>query len=167
MAKALGHATNYTVGHESRANQVKGRLRYPDQHIEVDNRLVWFLGELDARFPEAVWVHLVREREKVVESYTHRFNVRGGIMPAFASGVLRRGPARPGERLEIARLYIDTVTTNILQFLDRKKQDKVVHMRIEYPYAGFERLWRTLGIEGDLVKACAELRQHYNARRKT
>lgn len=167
MAKALGHATNYTVGHESRANRSAGRLRYLDQHIEVDNRLAWFLGELESRFPDTVWVHLAREREKVVESYTHRFNVRGGIMPAFASGILRRGPARPNERLEIARLYVDTVNMNIAQFLEHQNQDKVVHMWIEHPYDAFTQLWELLGIKGDLLKACAELGKRYNARRKT
>lgn len=167
VAKALGHATNYTVGHESRANRVVGRLRYPYQHIEVDNRLVWFLGELEARFPDAVWVHLAREREKVVESYTHRFNVRGGIMPAFASGILRRGPARPNERLEIARLYVDTVNMNIAQFLEHQNQDKVVHMWIEHPYDAFTQLWELLGIEGDFLAASAELAQYHNAGRKT
>lgn len=167
VAKALSHAQNYMVGHESRANRPMGRLWYPNQHIEVDNRLAWFLGELDARFPEAVWVHLTREREKVVESYTHRFNVRGGIMPAFASGILRRGPARPSERLEIARLYVDTVTTNILQFLKHQNQDKVVHMRIEHPYDAFAQLWELLKAEGDFNEACAELAQYYNARGKT
>lgn len=166
LARALGHASNYTVGHESRAHVTVGRLDYPDQHIEADNRLSWFLGGLGRRFPAAVWVHLTRDPEQVAASYAERFHVRAGIMPAFASGVLRRGPARPSERLELARLYVDTVAANLEAFLATQDPKRVVRMAIEQPHEPFDELWYLLGAEGNRQAAHAELDKRHNARRQ-
>jgi hypothetical protein len=75
VARAFGHATNFTAGHETRAGLVRGRLEYPPDHIESDNRLTWFLAALDQRYDESSvhWVHLTRRLEDVVESYWHRW----------------------------------------------------------------------------------------------
>lgn len=51
--RAATYATNHTVGHETNAGRVgPERFAYPDNHIEADNRLAWFLGELDHRYGE-------------------------------------------------------------------------------------------------------------------
>lgn len=43
--KACRHISNYTCGHESNWSLIgKERLNYPENHIEVDNHLVWMLG---------------------------------------------------------------------------------------------------------------------------
>lgn len=68
--EACQHATNYTAAHESGKGIVLAdRLRFPDQHIEADNRLTWFLGPLGERYPDAIYVHLVRDREAVARSW--------------------------------------------------------------------------------------------------
>ena len=61
-------------GHETRSALVEGRLDYPDNHIEADNRLAWFLGSLYDRFgDESMYVHLTRDRNAVVASYEGRW----------------------------------------------------------------------------------------------
>ena len=45
FARAAAHATNFTAKHESRTYKLGAqRLAYPDNHIEVDNRLAWWRG---------------------------------------------------------------------------------------------------------------------------
>lgn len=76
LAKSLSHASNVTVGHESRNHLIDGRLDYPDDHIEIDSRLAWFLGPLDERFPDALYVHLRRNPDAVAETYARVWTER-------------------------------------------------------------------------------------------
>lgn len=166
FARALEHVANYSVGHETRAGVVVDRLDYPDQHIEVDNRLSWFLGALGHRYPAATYVHLARDPQQVAESYAARFGVRGGIMPAFASGILFRATAAAqAERLQIAKLYVNTVTTNIAAFVNTLPPQQVIHVNIENPHASFDRLWDLIDAFGYRSRAHAELDRRHNMRR--
>ena len=74
-----------TVGHESRRDVVDDRLNYPANHIEVDNRLSWFLGSLERQYgADAFYVHLVRDPNEVVESLLARWeNLRSRSRPMF------------------------------------------------------------------------------------
>lgn len=74
VTRAFRQAANYTSGHETRAGCITDRLAYPDDHIESDNRLVWFLGGLEARFGDrAHWIHLTRDPDEVVDSHVRRW----------------------------------------------------------------------------------------------
>jgi hypothetical protein len=57
----------FTAGHESRAGIVHD-WTFPDQHVEVASQLVYGIPLLLRRYPDARWVHLVREREACVFS---------------------------------------------------------------------------------------------------
>ena len=76
FARAAEHATNFSVGHESRKRLIGAeRFAYADNHIEVDNRLSWMLGRLDDHYGErARYVHLTREREAVARSFLQRWD---------------------------------------------------------------------------------------------
>jgi hypothetical protein len=79
IIRAFEHAANFTAGHESRADRIIGRCEYPDQHIEADNRLSWFLGTLERLYgDEPLYVHLTRDRQAVVESHLARWNAAVG-----------------------------------------------------------------------------------------
>ena len=42
FTKACGHIDNFSSAHESRCGRLGNeRLAYPENHIEVDNRLSW------------------------------------------------------------------------------------------------------------------------------
>lgn len=74
--------------HESRLTMVgKGRLDYPENHIESDNRLSWLLGCLDKKLGDSTfYVHLSRNVDKTIESFSRRKDF--GIMKAYKEGVL-------------------------------------------------------------------------------
>ena len=71
FARACKHITNYTVSHESHKGQV-GNLNYPDNHIEVDPHLVWVMAIMMDKYPNAHWVHLVRDAKTCIPSLAKR-----------------------------------------------------------------------------------------------
>lgn len=165
LARACGHLTNYTAGHESRWSLIgEARLDYPTGHIEVDNRLSWFLGRLGARFGrEAGYVHLTRDPEAVAASYLKRRHF--GIMRAYGRDIIWRPGAAydPALAEAIARDYVATVTANIEAFLADKPH--VLAMRLETLPADFERFCDWAGAEGDLDAARDELTVRHNRSR--
>ena len=67
--------SNFTAGHETHALRSIGDLEYPDGHIEVDHHLGWALPLLLERYPpgpDALYIHLLREREDCVRSFSRR-----------------------------------------------------------------------------------------------
>ena len=129
FARACAHLTNYTAGHESRAHLFgRERLDYPDNHIEVDNRLAWFLGPLAERYDgrDVLYVHLTRDPQETAESLCAwslptaarpRSNP-ASILRAWCHGITLRTTAMSAdEYLQAARAYVDTVNANIRTFL--------------------------------------------------
>lgn len=90
FARACEHLTNFTAGHETRARVVgfEARMDYPNWHIEVDNRLTWFLGPLSQRYPDAFYVHLRRDSEAVINSFVQRWDKGRPTSPARSVEVL-------------------------------------------------------------------------------
>jgi len=89
--EACQHISNYSSAHESLSTYIgKQRLNYPDNHIEADNRLSWFLGRLDKEYgDDAFYVHLSRDLKQTAESFAKREDY--GIMKAYKEGVLLGG----------------------------------------------------------------------------
>jgi hypothetical protein len=130
--RACSHITNFSSGHETRVPNIGGtRLNYPDNHIEADNRLSWFLGGLDKRYGDnAFYVHLDRNREAVINSYNRRWKHVNGIMRAFGGGILMRDlkKLKPEDRLRICGDFYDTINDNINFFLKDKSRKIVVQL---------------------------------------
>jgi hypothetical protein len=166
LARACAWLTNYTSGHETRSRLIgDDRLDYPDRHIEVDNRLSWFLGELDARFGEdPLYVHLRRDPVLVAQSYAARWDngYPAGIIRAFGHGMVMRPTDWPEEeRIEVARYYVRTVTANIEAFLADKPHTMTVWL--DDAQVWFPRLWGRIGGEGDCEAAGKEFDVRHNA----
>ncbi|MCW8825903.1 MAG: hypothetical protein OQK78_05705, partial [Gammaproteobacteria bacterium] len=136
--KACQHITNYTALHESRATLIgEARLTYPDNHIEADNRLSWFLGRLDRIYgDDAIYVHLSREISKTAKSFARREAY--GIMKAYKEGILLDGENNQSAE-DIALDYIDTVESNIDHFLSNKTNTMSFHL--ESAKDDFEKFW--------------------------
>jgi len=158
---ACQHIMNYTAAHESRV-KIMGpeRLNYPEDHIEVDNRLSWFLGRLDGVYgDDAFYVHLMRRTQDTVESFRGRYNM--GIMRAYGKGIY---PFQGDSRListAVCQDYIYTVTENIRLFL----RDRTLKMPVflETAKRDFKMFWDRIGAEGDLDVALREWDHRYNA----
>jgi len=160
---AVGHCTNFTAGQESR-NEFIGadRFAYPDQHIEIDNRLSWTLGKLDQTFGDAPhYVHLLRDPETVAASFVTRHKY--GLMKAYREGILskhfNRTPNTP--LIDVARELVETVTLNISAFLKDKTRVRVV--RVENIASDFPDFWDWIGATGDLGDALAQWQVRHNA----
>ncbi len=161
FAVASKHITNYSSAHESRAGKLNGgRLNYPANHIEVDNRLSWFLGSLDKIYGNrAFYVHLIREREKVAHSYAKRYNY--GIIEAYRKRIFIGLPPHQSSPLNVCRHYYNTVNANIELFL--KDKDQQLTVRLDSAKEGFDDFWSQIGAEGDKAAALREWQRQYNA----
>lgn len=167
FAKACAHIDNYTSGHETRSDRIGGRLDYPDRHIEVDNRLSWFLGTLDRRYGrDPLYVHLTRDPEETAESYAQRFRGKASIVRAFGQGIVQRRvpPATDADWLAVSRLCVATVTDNIRLFL--RDKPNVVHVTLDDLPSGFDEVWDRLDATGDRQAAHDELAVRHNRRRR-
>lgn len=159
FARACAHATNYTAAHESRTAIVgPDRLDYRPDHIEVDNRLSWFLGRMDDEFGDAAYyVHLQREHVACARSFSHRNG--GGIMAGYRHAIaIGAGYVEP---LLLAGDLIDTVNANIRLFL--KDKTRVMPMHLYLMREQFPRFWEWIDAEGDLGAAMREWDIKHNA----
>lgn len=122
--RSCEHISNYTAGHETLTNNLHHqRLAYPNNHIEADNRLTWFLGRLDEKYGNnAFYVHLTRDFEKTVNSFLKRMDY--GIMKAYKEGILMHALQADDIKAvsdeHIASDYIQTANSNITLFLKDK-----------------------------------------------
>lgn len=158
--RACRHISNYTALHESRCGMIgEERLNYPNNHIEADNRLSWFLGRLDQKYGnEAFYVHLSRGREATAESFAKRSEY--GIMQAYSDGILLELEGEPSAH-EIALDYLDTIESNIECFL--KDKNNKMEFKLELAKQDFTTFWQRIAAQGDLNAALAEWGQRYNA----
>jgi len=170
FSAACAHFDNFTTTHESRSHLLgPTRFDYPDHHVEVDNRLSWFLGELDRRFDddETFYFHLTRSSDEVIQSFARRWNsgFRSSIGRAFGYGIVISGQERPAEEVEsVLRFYVDTVTSNIDAFLHGRNGMNVELENIEEQ---FDEFANRIGATGDFRDAHRELAIRHNASRET
>lgn len=169
FAKACEHMTNFTVGHESlsRRNQTDvlvpySLLTYPKNHIEVDNRLSWFLGRLDLTYgADAFYVHLLRDSEDIAESLVGQWhNTDPNIIFSYAWGILKHhyenvGVMSQKHKMDIAQDYCRTINENIVHFLQNKPYQMTMWWHDISP--SFQSFWKQIEAEGDVQRACAEL----------
>ncbi len=159
--KACKHITNFSSAHESRCDLLGGeRLAYPDNHIEADNRLSWFLGKLDKHYgDDAVYIHLKRNNSYTAASYAKRL-FPGGIIPAYRKGILQQLPDDVSD-LSVSLDYCDTVNSNIELFM--KDKTRKMDFKLENAKENFQKFWDLIGAEGELEAALAEFNIIYNA----
>jgi hypothetical protein len=165
FAKACQYSTNYTAGHETKTRALgDARFDYPDNHIEADNRMSWFLGEMNEKFGDTpYYIHLKRDFDKTVNSFMNRWGGRESIIEAYCEGMKMTPPEKlnQAQRLEICKDYVNTVTINIDDFLSDKS--KVMEINIENIKADFPKFWEAIGAEGDLEMALKTFDTMHNA----
>lgn len=78
------------------------------------------LGSLDKYYGDnPIYVHLYRNTEEVVQSYTKRYspNVHTGIMYALGHGILQLPAISNSKEIaEVANMHVEVVTRNIESF---------------------------------------------------
>ena len=162
--RACRHISNYSSAHESRSRLLgEKRFHYPDQHIEADNRLIWFPGAMEQYFTgDTYYIHLIRNREDTVKSYNRRWIRNGSLIRAYCEGIhqIALHKLDNGKRLEVVEDFYDRVNENIRHFL----KDKEHKITIEVEDAGrdFEQFWSSIGAEGNLQGALQTFGQKHN-----
>ena len=161
FGRACGHIRNYTSAHESRWGRIGAeRLSYPQDHIEVDNRLAWFLGRLEAAYGDDAWyVHLTRAERATAESFVRRFDA--GIIRAYHGDGILGGRPNDHPPLDVALDYCHTVNSNIRAFL--KGKPRTLEVCLETAGVDFPMFWDAIGAKGDLQEALAEFLIRYNS----
>ena len=153
FAEACGHISNYSTGHETRVGLVGAeRLAYPADHIEVDNRLAWFPGRMQAAFgDDAFYVHLRRDREATAASLMRRWSKPA--MRSYRNGILWDVDPET-DRMALALDLVDTLESNIGHYL--RDKSKTLTVDIETATSTFPEFWERIGAEGSLEAALAE-----------
>jgi hypothetical protein len=167
FVEACKHLSNYSASHESRGGKIgEERFAYPQFHIEADNRLCWFLGPLNERFNDkkVLYVHLKRDYEATVDSFLHRLRnstYRSSIINAFSHGVLMKPGDWTPEEVEVVRLYVSTIHSNIDLFLSSRNS-----ITVELGDGGrsFDLFLDEISAEGDLTLTRDTWQQIHNAR---
>ena len=161
---AMAKAGNYTTGHESHRGDFRAMssLDYPDSHVEVDNRLSWFLPALGEKYPDDVlWVHLRRDLEMQAISYSKRHTWKGALVLAYGHGLMQRGREYTDEELpEVALAMVTNITANVEAFCRDKPS---VDVWIEDPEPGFRHVWDMAHAQGDIEEALAQYQTKHNA----
>ena len=162
--KACKHITNFSAGHETLADKLgSDRFKFPNQHIEADNRLSWQLGLLDENYgQDAFYVYLKRDKNATAKSFMNRFLLPKSMIYAYANGIKKSPPEilKNEERLKVCLDYIDTVNANIENFLKDKPNKMTVEL--ERIQTDFKVFWKAIKAEGDLQKALSEFNIKHN-----
>lgn len=159
FSKACRHLDNFSVGHETRAKLTgRDRIDYPSGHIEIDNRLSWFLGDLQQRYGDnAYYIHLTRDRDAVANSFNKRWHHRTSIVRGYCEYICMTSPKDP---LGACYDYIDAVTSNIAAFL--RDKSRVMTFRMEDHATEFPVFLNWIGAEGNIQRACDEWATAHN-----
>ena len=165
LYRACQHITNFTVGHESQVNLLGAkRFHFPNQHIEIDNRLVWQLGSLEQYVGDkAFYVHLTREITAVKQSFINRLYQPKSIFYGYCEAIKKSTPENLGSD-EIAHLaddFLDSIDANIRYFLKDKPHQ--MEFRVENHKEDFARFWEFIYAEGQYKKGLAEWSKKHNS----
>lgn len=157
FAKSCQYLTNFTCGHETKtSHHGQERFVFPDNHIEIDNRLSWFLGTLARHYDsrDVFYVKLVRDPSKVASSWLHRWktiNFASTMITHFAHGIVMRPNQYSEKEMEdVCEYYVQTVKDNIEEFLKTRR-----HMTVNLEDNGksFNEFLENIEAKGDLEAA--------------
>lgn len=159
---AACHATNYTVGHESRAGTINDYL-YPDHRIEVSSHLAFAVPVLRATHSIARigasggcrFVHLIRELASCVSSMAAVREAIRSLAFGIAEGNVNTQSGKDFRRWA-AWLY-DLVNANIAA-----TAADAFRLELERAEERWLDCWEFMGCEGDFEASLAEWRWKYN-----
>lgn len=106
--RACHHLVGFKSHYETKTEDILRRFKFPNYHIEVDSRLSWFIPRLAAMYPEAMFVHLLRNKRSVVDSFTSRAEISKSLQ-SFRMGPLRE----TGTWRQVGILYVETILATI------------------------------------------------------
>ena len=169
LYRASQFIDNFTVGHESQVKLLGAeRFDFPDQHIEIDNRLIWQLGSLEQHIGnQAMYVHLTREKLAVKQSFINRLYQPKSIFYSYCESIKKSTP----EKLSLDEIdyladdFLDSIDANIRYFLKDKTHQ--MEFRVENYKQDFAQFWEFINAKGDYEKALTEWSKKHNSSKKS
>jgi len=141
FSHACRHITNFSSGHETKAVD----LIYCDNHIEVNTQLWIVIPKLVEMYPNAKWVHLVRDNSTCVPSIAALDH--GEVAAAFAKlfGTIITGSGF----FSAMRLY-EAATQNIRANLSSLvSAGNKIEVSLENAKEGWADFWEMIDANGD------------------
>lgn len=91
FSEACKIVRNYSTTHESLwGKKLPERIEYPSNHIEIDNRLSFYMGELHKKYgDDALYVHLYRDNLQTARSYFNRITDQNSIAFSWSKSINR------------------------------------------------------------------------------
>ncbi len=166
FAETCKHLKDYTAGHETNKRKLgEHRFDYPDDHVEVDCRLAWFLGVLNLRYPDDVYyVHLKRDVDDVAKSWLKRWSRKGSMFRGYVNHIKMTDPKIHNQdvtMIQYAYEMIYTINANITDFL---KDKKYIEFWIDRPGVNmvFDRFCKEIDSKYHMAQAFTEIRVRHN-----
>lgn len=141
---AFAVATNYESGHET----FVAHAYYPENWIEVNPQLRITLPRVLTRHPDALYIWLTRDKERVLESY-ERLDL-GAWLSAFYSLC---PSVRPNNRWVAARFAVDQMLRDCQASYRTVPANQRLQVDIDNAAEWFPEVWQRIGAEGDLAAA--------------
>lgn len=143
----------FQAGHESSLGRPPS-WEYPDGCFEVASQIVYGMPLLLSRYPEAFWIHLVREREACVRSLAREC---WRSMEAF--GWQWFGVEHPADVVLAAGEFYDRTNELIAALLPPERSTTVVLEHLDWHWPA---ICRHLRAEADYSRTAEILRRRYN-----
>lgn len=140
------HMDNYTVGHETWC----GLMEYPDNHIEINPQFRHALYHLIRKYPDAYYVHLIRNKEDCVKSLVKLNN--GSVVEAYR---LLYPTIIENDSLEAAAERFWEAENEIIR-LQLQLADNRTTLHLETIKDDWRAFWQWIGAEGNYPASLAE-----------
>lgn len=148
---ACRHITNFTSAHEGKAGSVPP-WEFPDNHIEIGSHLFSQMGPLCLAYPDAIWIHLVRNREDCTASLASQCAVSMEHHSQIWFHAFRAPPQK------VAEAYYDMVNTVVpLVF------PLAMRIDVESAVEQWPDFLLSIGAEVDVLASQDEWGKRYNA----
>lgn len=143
LASVFDGVSGFTSLHESRVEHLdlKERLSFPINHIEADNRLIWFLQFLEDIYAETSCLVIVkRDTKKIVDSYSKRW-FKTNILRAWTQGIHMLDI--DVHSTQAVESYVDFCYKSLSLSIPKWKY--IIEIDISYPVQGIEKLCDLIG----------------------
>lgn len=159
FAETCKHIKNYSSAHEPPISRTY--IDYPDNHIVVDNKLIWLAPTLLKKYPCTYWVHLRRSREHVFKSYSTNKGYHTIISFMQLVPFFRKQAALDNWEFSV-NYYLTVVQDQIENFLKGIPSKRKSTVDIEFA-STFKNFWEDINAEGNLEEALVTFSQKHNS----
>lgn len=172
FARACHWITNYSSGHETTVGVTswEKKLRFGPKHIESDPHIVWYFPQILRKYPQALYVHLKRNRDDVVKSWLNRYSdiTRGpeGYVNLHFQCNPPYSKLLPENKRRALGVFYDSIIGHIEFAFATLPPEQTRTYQLEQLDQQFPEFWRYIEAQGDLENAILTCRKRHNIGRR-